>query len=124
MNNAFLDKKYLVPLLLRIGLAFVFLYAAIASFLAPDSWIGFFSPFLRNIFPPKLLLASFSVYEISLGLWLLWGRYAFYSASLATLTLLGIIIPNLGALDIIFRDISIFFTALALAALNYKEIRE
>ena len=115
------EKRYeLVSLLLRVGLAFVFFYAAIGSFLAPDSWLGFFPPFLRNIFPPNLLLTGFSVYEILLGLWLLWGRYAFYSASLAVLTLLGIIIPNLGALDIIFRDVGLLFAALGLAVLNYK----
>ncbi len=119
------ERRYKsVSLLLRIGLAFAFLYAAIGSFLAPDSWIGFFPPFLRNIFPPNLLLVGFSVYEILLGLWLLWGGYAFYSASLAVLTLLGIIIPNLGALDIIFRDVGLLFAALGLAVLNYNKIRE
>ncbi len=119
------ERRYkLVSLLLRIGLAFVFLYVAVASFLAPDSWIGFFPAVFKNIFPQNLLLTGFSVYEILLGLWLLWGRYAFYSAPLAVLTLLGIIIPNLGALDIIFRDVGLLFAALALAALNYQKIRE
>lgn len=125
MSNEYLDRQHkLASLLLRIGLAFVFLYAAIASFLAPDSWIGYFPLFLRNVIPAQTLLNSFGIYETLLGLWLLWGRHGFYAAALAGLTLLGIIIPNLGALDIIFRDVGILFAALGLVVLNYKEIRE
>lgn len=119
-----IEQYKLASLLLRIGLAFVFLYAAIASFLDPNSWIGYFPLFLRQLMRPQILLSGFSVYEILLAIWLLSGKYAFYSASLTGLTLSGIIIPNLGAWDIIFRDVGLLFAALALAVLNYKKMRE
>lgn len=110
----------LVSFLLRAGLAAVFLYAAVAAFIEPDAWIGYLPIFLRHIFPANLLLAGFSTYQILLSLWLLSGKRAFYAALLAALTLVGIIAANIGALDIVFRDFAILFSALALAALSYQ----
>ena len=112
-----LPKEKLISLLLRLGLAFVFLYAAVASFLDSNSWIGFFPPFLQNLFPQTLLLAGFSIFEIVLGLWLLSGWKIFYAAIVAVLALLGIIVFNLGAFDIVFRDVAILTSAAALAVL-------
>lgn len=103
---------------LRAGIASVFLYAAIASFLEPQNWIGYLPQFLRNIFPANILLMTFSTYEIILSIWILWGYKVFYSAVLASLTLVGIIVANFGALDITFRDIAILFAAAALAILE------
>ncbi len=109
----------LVSLLLRIGLLIVFLYAAIASFIEPDAWIGYFPIFLRKIFPTNLLLTGFSVVQILVGLWLLSGKKLFYAASFSALMLAGIVVFNLGVLDITFRDVGLIFSALALAALSY-----
>ena len=106
--------------LLRIGIAFVFLYAAIASFAEPDAWVGYLPVFLRNIFPAGLLLSAFSVFEIIVSLWLLWGKYIVYPASLAALTLIGIIAANFGAMDVVFRDVGILFMVLALGKLELK----
>lgn len=104
--------------ILRVGIASVFLYAAVASFLEPQNWIGYLPQFLRNLFPANILLVTFSIYEIILSLWLIWGQKAFYSAILSAATLTGIIIVNLGALDIVFRDIAILFASIALAVLK------
>ena len=71
-------------ILLRLGLAFGFFYAAVFSFLSPNDW---------NSFLAGLISAA---------------------------TLLGIIVFNLGALDIVFRDIGLFFAALALAFLSRR----
>lgn len=111
----------LVSFFLRVGLASVFLYAAIAAFLEPISWVGFLPVWLRNIFPENILLLGFSVYELVLSLWLLSGYKASAAAAFSGLTLLFIIIYNLGALDIIFRDVAIFFSALALLALSLEQ---
>ncbi len=62
----------------------------------------------------------FSIYEIVLGLWLLTDKKTFHAASLAALTMTMIIIFNLSALDLVFRDVAILFAALALAALHHK----
>ncbi len=110
----------LVSFLLRVGLATVFFYAAIASFLEPENWVGFFPLWMRAILPGTVLLPMFSVYEIALSLWLLSGKRAFEAALLAAATLFAITVTNIGALDIVFRDIAILFAALALAVLHRK----
>lgn len=101
--------------LLRFGIAFTFFYAAVFSFLNPNDWIGFFPLFLRNILPAGLILAGFGFYELVLGFWLLLGKYIFSAGLISAATFLGIIVFNIGAFDIIFRDVGLFFAALALA---------
>jgi hypothetical protein len=113
--------SFLVSLLLRSGLAVVFLYAAIASFIEPDAWIGYLPIVLRRIFPASLLLNGFSVLEILLSLWLLSGKKTVYAAGFSALMLLGIILANFGAMDIVFRDFAILFSAFALIALSYNQ---
>lgn len=110
----------LVSLFLRIGIAFTFLYAAIDGFLNPDSWIGFLPPIMTNIVPGEILLPIFSVYEIILGLWLLSGWKSFYPAVLSAATMVGIIVSSPSQFIITFRDVAIFFSALALAFLHKK----
>lgn len=116
--------KSLVSFLLRAGLATVFLYAAVASFLDPFSWIGFFPEWLRGVFDANSLLMIFSTFEIGFALWLLSGYKAFYSALVAAGTMLAIISANLGLLDIVFRDVAILFSALALVALEANEAKK
>ena len=105
-------------LLLRVGLGFVLLYAAVGSFVEPLNWIGFFPAFLFRLgIPEELVLGGFSLYEAALGLWLLWGKKVVYPALLSALIFGGITLFNLGAMDIVFRDAGLFFAALALAKL-------
>ena len=111
----------MASIFLRIGLAIVFLYAAIASFIEPAVWIGYLPAFVASTSFAGLLLKIFSVVEILLSLWLLSGKKTFFAAAFSALMLAGIISSNLGSLDIIFRDFAIFFAALALAALSYAQ---
>src|SRR3989338_10198195 len=92
---------------LRVGLAFSFIYVALASFQNPLNWIGFFPQFLRDLVPAQTLLAGFSIYEIVLGLWLLSGKKLVYSSLFSAATLAGIVVFNWGARDIVLRDISL-----------------
>lgn len=117
-----LSMKYerLVSFLLRAGVATVFLYAAVAATLEPTAWVGFFPQFLRALIPDRVLLTLFSLYELTLGLWVLSGRKTFYAGLLASATLLAIIVVNITLLDIVFRDIAIFFAALALVFFNRR----
>lgn len=106
-------------LLLRIGIAFTLLYAALGSFLEPINWIGFFPGFVLNLgVPQEVVLGGFSLYELGLALWLLWGRYLFQASLLAAATFAGITLFNLEAMDIVFRDLGLFFAALALNRLS------
>jgi len=106
---------------LRVALAIPFLYAAVAATLQPEAWIGFMPQFLQNLFPSSLLLGAHSSLNVILGLWLLSGWKTKYAAALSALTLLTITLTNLGALDIIFRDIGLLLAAVSLALLHYKK---
>ena len=66
----------------------------------------------------KIFLPIFSVYEIALGLWLLSNKKTFYAAILSALTMAGIVIFNLQGMNVVFRDVTIFFAAAALAVLT------
>ena len=109
-----MNKEKSISLILRIGLAFTFIYVAISSFINPTSWLGFFPKFLQK----EIILTIFSIYEIFIGLWLITNKKIFYASILSSITLFGIIIFNLGAMDIIFRDVAILFAAIALAILS------
>lgn len=109
-----------VSLLLRLSIASVFLYAAFAATLQPQNWVWYIPQFARNMFPAQLLLGGFSFYQVVLSLWILSGRKTFYAASLASVTFIGIIMANLGVIDVLFRDFAIFFASLALAVGSYK----
>ena len=115
-----MDNKYLASFLLRAGLATVFLYAAISGILEPNAWIGFIPTWIRAIIPATIFLGVYNVYQIGLSLWLLSGKQSFYAAILAGLTLTAIVVLNLKALDLVFRDVAILFGAAALAVLSRK----
>jgi hypothetical protein len=117
-----IQNQRAVNLLLRISIASVFLYAAVAATLQPQNWIWYIPQFARDIFPGKFLLFGFSSYQLLLSLWILSGRRTFYAASLASLTFLGIISVNLNVLDVLFRDFAIFFASLALAVGSYQKV--
>lgn len=115
-----LAAKTLTPLLLRIGLAIVFLYAALGSLINPEDWVGYLPGVLTDHFSSDLLLKGFSLYELGLAAWLLSGIYLRYAGLLCAATLAGIVVANLGLFEIVFRDIALIFAALALAVSNEK----
>ncbi len=116
-----MTKENFAWALIRIGVAFSFIYAAIAGFVEPDAWIGYFPPFAQNIFTnSNLLLDIFGVVQIVIALWILSNKKIFLPSLAATFLLLGIIVFNWGAMDIMFRDVSIMFAALALVVYTYS----
>ncbi|HEY4502439.1 MAG TPA: hypothetical protein VJH21_01245 [Candidatus Paceibacterota bacterium] len=118
MNN----KNQTTLFLLRIGVALAFIYPAVAAFFDPFSWIGFFPSFLRDLFSghETLLLHTFGITEVVIGLWILIGKKIFIPSLFASVYLALIVLLNLSLLDIVFRDISIFAMALALTLSEYK----
>jgi len=107
------DKR--INLLLRIGVAFAFLYPPIAAIFNPIAWIGYFPLFIANIFSdPTVVLHLFGVIEVIIGLWILSGRKIFIPSTIAALILGGIIVFNFSQIDILFRDVSILLMAVAL----------
>lgn len=102
-------------LLLRAGLAIIFLYAAISSFTNPQDWVGYLPSFATKMVDSRLLLHIFSVYEMLLAIFLLAGVFTRYVALLCAATLAGIVAFNSSLFAITFRDIALIFAALALA---------
>jgi len=86
-----MTKEKTVFLILRVGLAFSFFYASVASFFDPSAWIGFFPLFIRVI-SDAALLGVWGVFQILLGVWLLVGWRAFYASIAAALSLFFVII--------------------------------
>ena len=114
-----MSKNALAYLVLRVGVAFAFLYAAIDAFIDPFSWIDFFPHFMRGYVPDLTLLHAFAVVEILIALWILSGKKIFIPATLATLLLVSIVLFNFSELQLLFRDLSIAAAALALAIVSY-----
>lgn len=113
-----MPKIKTAQLLLRVALAFAFAYAAVAGFLNPSAWIGFAPVFVLEHIPGNIFLTAFGAFEVALAALLLFLKNPFYPALVAALLLFGMVAFNLGALDIVFRDLSLGFAALALATLS------
>jgi uncharacterized membrane protein YphA (DoxX/SURF4 family) len=108
-----------VSLILRIGLAFAFLYPAISAIFNPFAWIGYFPQFAHTLIPnDTLLLHLFGAVETIIGLWLLSGKKVFYPSAVAAIMLFFIVVFNLPQMDVVFRDISILAMAIALMVLH------
>jgi len=107
--------------LLRIAVAFAFLYPPISAFFNPDAWIGYFPSFAFAIVPNELLLLHlFGAIEVIIALWILSGRHIFWPCIAASLALLLIIVFNFSQMDVLFRDVSILLMAVALALAHSK----
>ncbi|MEK6939732.1 MAG: hypothetical protein AABX31_03305 [Nanoarchaeota archaeon] len=115
------DYSHLASFMLRTALAVPFLFVAIDATLQPEAWVGFIPFFLRNLFPETLLLGAHAVFDFILAVWLLSGWKIKYAAAFSALNLAAIIIVNLTALDIIFRDVGLLLAAIALGVLQFKK---
>lgn len=107
-------------LALRVGIAFAFLYPAINAFFNPDSWIGYFPPFLRGYVPDPVLLHAFGAVEIVIALWILSGKKVFWPSLAATGMLVGIVAFNMNNFEVVFRDLAIAGASLSLALATYR----
>lgn len=116
-----MNSSRVADLLLRISVAFAFLYPPVSALQDPSSWIGYLPAFVRGWAPELVLLHSFGVVEVLLALWILSGWKIFYPALLTAAMLGGIVLFNLGEFPILFRDLSIAAAALALALLHYPK---
>ena len=114
-----MNKEKIVSGLLAWGIAFTLTYASIAGFMNPGAWVGFIPDFISKIVGAELFLKINGVVEIVLALWLISGKKVFYPAVISGLMMLGILIFNFGAMDILFRDVAIVFMASALAVIEF-----
>jgi len=118
MNN---NNLFWVSLFLRMGLAFTFIYAGISAFLSPDNWIGFLPLWLEVFLSLNVFLYIHNVFVIFLGVWLLTNKKTYYSGIVSASFFLMLLVFNISSMDLIFRDVGLLFSALALIFLNKKE---
>jgi len=116
-----MDRGQLASPVLRVGVAFAFIYAAIDGFVDPDSWVGWFPKSARDIVPAETLLRLWGILQIILSLWIVSGKKIFWPSLVASLSLAGLILTNLGAMDIIFRDVTILAATIALTIQSFSE---
>ena len=104
--------------LLRIGLAFVFIYASVEIYIHPDNFLKYIPKFMLDVLPIDLFLSSFGVLEVALAVWLLTGWKGEYPSFLSLLLIVGIVVFNMQHFQILFRNVAIGFGALALTVLE------
>ena len=109
---------YRAKLVLRLGLAAVFGYAAIAAFVTPSDWVGYLPHLVTRAIPAGLALKLFSASELALSLWLLSGKLVRYAAGVSALVMVAIIASDIHLFAITFRDIAIGCAAVALGLLG------
>lgn len=110
-----------VSFFLRAGISIAFFYAAISAFVNPNAWMGYIPVFIQNLINPGIFLYIHSAFNLILGLWLLSNKKTFYASIVSAGAMLAIIAFNINAFDIVFRDIAILFSAIALAFLTSKK---
>lgn len=108
----------IVWFLLRFGVAFTFLYASIAAFINPIPWLSYFPPFMRALVSDQTLLITWGGGELIIGLWLLSGYKIFIPSVLSSGLMLGIFIFDFHSMHIIFRNVCILSTSIALAIIS------
>jgi len=103
-------------LLLRVAIAFAFLYPPIAALSDPYSWIGYFPRFITSLpISSVLILHAFGLLEVVIAFWILSGRRIQVPCIAAAGLLLVIVAFNFGDIGVLFRDIALAVAALALA---------
>lgn len=103
--------------LVRVAVAFAFVYPPLNAAGNPDSWVGYFPPFMFSLgIPAEVLLHGFGVVEIVIAVWILWGWRLEIPSVIAAVMLVAIVACNLVQFEILFRDVSIALAAAALAA--------
>ena len=113
-----MNSDHAAKIILRVGVAFAFLYPPINAIFDPNDWIGYFPAFMHGYVPDLVLLHGFGVIEIVIALWILSGKYIFWPSLAATAMLLAIVLFNTGDFIVVFRDLSIAAAALSLALMN------
>lgn len=103
-------------LLLRLALAFAFLYPAYGFWANPNDWVGYIPSFVKEFgLSQEVLLWGLLAVHVIIALWILSGWRVFIPSLLAASFLVSVVYFNWKQLDVLFRDISLALAALALA---------
>lgn len=109
--------KNFPSIILRIGIGFVFMYAAL--FISTDLEKGkkFVPEFVSAIIPLQIFLYMFGGFEILLAIWILSGKFKAYSALIAAFVLISITSLDYTYFSITFRNVAIICACIALAVI-------
>lgn len=112
-------QKY-SQLVLRVGLAFVFLWFGYAQVTGPDAWVGLIPAFITNLtgFSAHTFVLLNGSLEIIGGILLVFGFFTRIVAFLFFLHMISIVF-GLGLTDIGVRDVGLASACLSLAL--YKD---
>ena len=121
-----MDQQKFTERVLRVGVAFSFIYPPISAFFNPYAWVGYFPSFLINahIVSSITLLHIFGIIELCIGIWILCGKKIFVPSFIASILLVLIIIFNLQQIDVLFRDIPILLMALLLCMYSIHSTKD
>ncbi len=111
-------KASIAEWVLRVGLAFAFLYPPFNALGDLASWIGYFPGFVHGYVPDEVLLHTFGVVEVVIALWILSGWKIFWPCFIAAGMLVAIVAFNMPQFQILFRDLSIAAMALGLGLMH------
>ena len=108
--------QWLAPILLRTGIAVVFLIFGVDKFFHEDSWLAYVPVWAAKMIPIDMTLFMYiqGVIEALLGFLLLIGFWSRTVSFLCALHLAGIIVA-LGYNEITVRDFGLFMATLALS---------
>lgn len=103
-------------LLLRLSLAFAFLYPAYGLWQKPIGWVGYIPAFVKNVgLSQETLVMAFIAIHLVIALWILSGWRVLIPSLLAAAFLASNVYFNWNQLDVLFRDISLALVALSVA---------
>ncbi|MEK7614248.1 MAG: DoxX family membrane protein [Patescibacteria group bacterium] len=107
--------KQLAPIVVRIGVALVFVWFGLEQLTNVSDWTGWLPNYARSLpISPETLVYVNGVFETALGLLLLTGLYTRLAASLFALHMAHII-TVVGYGEIGVRDFAIFMATLSTA---------
>ncbi|MYE38035.1 MAG: DoxX family membrane protein [Candidatus Spechtbacteria bacterium SB0662_bin_43] len=112
------NSKHSIPILcLRLGLAFVFLYAGIMSIAEPSHWVGWVPEWVESFgVSLEAALRFHAVIDILLGVLFLLGVYQkWVGISTGLLLIVITIVAGTHVLDTTFRDIGLAMVSLGYA---------
>lgn len=113
----------LAGLLMRLAVAFSFLYPAVSAWFDPYAWIGYFPALALTLAgnSTELLLHAWGAFETLLALWVVFAVRVYIPSTIMAIALMAVIIVNPGQFPILFRDVSIALAALSLAVVNWQK---
>jgi uncharacterized membrane protein YphA (DoxX/SURF4 family) len=114
IKNFNLQKRNYGKIILRIGLAIVFLYFSISQFQNPTKWVSLLPDFLQSFGNPIIFIYVNALFDALVGIFFISGRFLKVFSLLAFLHLLGITLFSLGFSPQGFRDLGLAFASLSL----------